>query len=191
MRLTVGKKVVYRGRGPCLIGPVVEKVIGGRSTSFYRLSLLDDSRGELFIPVNDRDDLDVRALLDRSDIPKLLDQLKARAASAPRAGATRNRREHSLGMVKLLESGSAFDLASLVEKLTRLNTLKVLAPWERQMLNRARKLLACEVSEVLNESRTVAEARIDGALDSDNERLARVIEQANKMDQESTSRATQ
>jgi len=79
MTLTVGNKVVFPGRGPCLIGAVVKKVVCGMSASFYRLALLDDSRAELFVPVNKSRDLHMRALLDRSEIPKLLGHLKIRA----------------------------------------------------------------------------------------------------------------
>ena len=59
--LTVGNKVVYPCRGPCLIGPVVKKMVGGRSLSFYRLALLDDSSGEVFVPVDKIGDLHIRA----------------------------------------------------------------------------------------------------------------------------------
>ena len=76
MTLTVGGKVVYPGRGPCLIGGIVQKVVCGRSARFYRLSLLDDSNAELFVPVDNSHDLPVRALLDRSEIPKVLGHLK-------------------------------------------------------------------------------------------------------------------
>ena len=57
MALTVGDKVVYPGRGPCLIGSVVQKVVCGRTASYYRLALLDDSRAELFVPVDKSRDL--------------------------------------------------------------------------------------------------------------------------------------
>ena len=77
MTLTVGDKVVYPGRGPCLIGAVVEKMVCGRSASYYRLALLDDSRAELFVPVDKSHDINMRALLTRLEIPKLLEQLCA------------------------------------------------------------------------------------------------------------------
>ena len=90
MTLTVGDKVVYPGRGPCLIGGVVQKVVCGTSTSFYRLALLDDSRAELFVPVANLRDLHMRALLDRSEIPKLLGQLKTRAEVTKDPGTAKN-----------------------------------------------------------------------------------------------------
>jgi RNA polymerase-interacting CarD/CdnL/TRCF family regulator len=166
MTLTVGDKVVYPGRGPCLIGGVVQKVVCGTSTSFYRLALLDDSRAELFVPVDNVHDLHMRALLNRSEIPKLLGHLKTRGAVVTKdLGTAKNWRQRELENSKLFSSGSIFDLAHMVESLTQLSGTKTLAPHERATLHRARKLLICEISEVMVESKTAAEARIDSVLE--------------------------
>ena len=171
MTLTVGKKVVYPGRGPCLIGGVVQKVVCGRSASFYRLALLDDSNAELFVPVDKSRDLHVRALLDRSEIPKLLGHLKTRAGVTKNLGTAKNWRQRELDELKLFSSGSIFELANMVEALTQLSGTKNLAAHERKTLHRARKLLICEISEVMGESKIAAAARIDGALESAKNKL--------------------
>jgi RNA polymerase-interacting CarD/CdnL/TRCF family regulator len=165
MTLTVGDKVVYPGRGPCLIGAVVQKIVCGRSASYYRLALLDDSRAELFVPVDKCGDLPMRALLTRSEIPKLLRHLKARVAVTKVRGTAKNWRQRELDNLKLFSSGSIFELARVVESLTQLSGTKALAAHERETLYRARKLLICEISEVMDESKTAAEARIDSALE--------------------------
>ena len=171
MTLTVGGKVVYPGRGPCLIGGIVQKVVCGRSASFYRLSLLDDSNAELFVPVDNSHDLPVRALLDRSEIPKLLGHLKPRAGVTKGLGTAKNWRQRELDDLKLFSSGSIFELANMVEALTQLSGSKNLAPHDRDALYRARKLLICEISEVMDESKTAAEARIDSVLESGKNKL--------------------
>jgi RNA polymerase-interacting CarD/CdnL/TRCF family regulator len=171
MTLTVGDKVVYPGRGPCLIGGVVEKVVCGTSTSFYRLALLDDSRAELFVPVNNLRDLHMRALLNRSEIPKLLGHLKTRVGVTEDLGPAKNWRQRQLDHLKLFSSGSIFELARMVESLTQLSGTKSLAWHERESLYRARKLLICEISEVMGESKTAAEARIDTVLDPGKKKL--------------------
>ena len=165
MTLTVGDKVVYPGRGPCLVGGVVRKVVCGTSASFYRLALLDDSRAELFVPVDNLPDLRMRALLDRSEVPKLLGRLKARARVTKDPGTPKHWRQRQLENSKLFRSGSIFDLAQMVESLTSLSGNRSLATHEQAMLDRARKLLICEISEVMHESKTAAEARIDSALE--------------------------
>jgi len=63
--LTVGNKVIYPCHGLCLIGPVVKKVVDGRLMSLYRLALLDDSGGELFVPVDKTQAIGIRQLLKR------------------------------------------------------------------------------------------------------------------------------
>ncbi len=173
MTFTVGDKVVYPGRGPCLIGGVVQKVVCGTSASFYRLALLDGSKAELFVPVDNVHGLHMRALLNRSEIPKLLGYLKARAGGTKDLGPAKNWRQRELENLKLFSSGSIFELAHLVESLTQLSGTRTLAPHERDSLHRARKLLICEISEVMNESKTAAEARIDSVLEPAKNKLNR------------------
>jgi RNA polymerase-interacting CarD/CdnL/TRCF family regulator len=66
--------------------------------------------------------------------------------------------------LKLLTSGSAFDLAEVVESLTELNEAKILSPRDRQMLDRARRILICEISEVTETTKGAAEEQVDHAL---------------------------
>lgn len=158
MTLSIGEKVIYPSHGPCLIGAVVNKLVGGTSTAFYRLAPLEDSGGELFIPVDKIKAVGVRQLLQRSEIPKLLNHLKTEAVKS------RNWKQRASDNAKLMASGSAFDLAEIVESLTELNETKALAPHDRQTLERAKKLLVCEIAEVLGETKSAAEQHVDNAL---------------------------
>jgi RNA polymerase-interacting CarD/CdnL/TRCF family regulator len=156
--LTSGNKVVYPSQGPCLIGPIVKKVIDGMQISFYQLALLDDSGGELLVPVDKAQTIGIRPLLNRSDIPKVLGLLKEPS------GADNDWKQRANDNFKLLTSGSAFDLAEVVKSLTRLSEKKALSYRESQTLEKARKLLICEISEVLGETKSAAEEQIDEAL---------------------------
>ena len=160
MILTVGNKVIYPSQGPCLIGAVVNKVIDGRATSFYPLAPLEDSGGgQVFVPVDKAKAIGIRQLLGRSEIPKLLAHLKKAA------GTAKNWRQRIIDNLKLLSSGSAFDLAQIVESLTELNHTKALSPRDRDTLDRARKLLICEISEVMGQTKSAAEEQVDKALE--------------------------
>jgi CarD family transcriptional regulator len=160
--LTVGNKVIYPSQGPCRIGAVVNKIVDGRAGSFYPLVPLDDSaRGEVFVPVDKAQALGIRQLLEKSEIPRLLGHLKKTA------GTAKNWRQRIIDNLKLLSSGSAFDLAEVVESLTELNQTKVLSPRDRQTLDRARKLLICEISEVMGETKRAAEEQVDEALEGE------------------------
>jgi CarD family transcriptional regulator len=63
-----------------------------------------------------------------------------------------------------LASGSAFDLAEVVESLTELNEARTLSPRDREMLDRARRILICEISEVTGETKSATEEQVDQAL---------------------------
>jgi CarD family transcriptional regulator len=156
--LTSGNKVVYPSQGPCLIGPVVKKVIDGKQISFYQLALLDDSGGELLVPVDKAQTIGIRPLLNRSDIPKVLGLLK----EPP--GANKDWQQRANDNFKLLTSGSAFDLAEVVKSLTRLSEKKALSFRESRTLEKARKLLIGEISEVMGETKSAAEKHVDEAL---------------------------
>lgn len=171
MTLTVGAKVYYPGRGPCLVDAVVQKVVCGTSAKFYRLALLDDSGAELFVPVGNSSGLQLRALLGRTDIAKLLLHLKSRVGAPKDIATAKNWRQRESEKLKLFSSGSVFDLADMVESLTQLSSTKTLAMDERDTLHRARKLLISEISEVMNESKNAAEARIDSVLNPDKNKL--------------------
>jgi CarD family transcriptional regulator len=158
--LKFGSKVVYPYQGPCLTGPIVQKVIGGKLTRFYHLAVLDGSGSELFIPVDKINGLGIRQLLARSEIPKLLGLLKKPATT------TTNWKQRAIDNFKLLTSGSAFDLAEVVESLTELNEARVLSPRDRQTLDRARRILICEISEVTGKTKDAAEEQVDQALSS-------------------------
>jgi RNA polymerase-interacting CarD/CdnL/TRCF family regulator len=156
--MTTGDKVIYPSRGPCVIGPVVEKSIDGTLVSFYPLAPLEGGGGGVFVPVDRAQALGIRNLLRISEIPKLLSHFKQRSGSAG------NWKQRAMDNAKLFASGSAFDLAEIVESLTELNETKTLSPGERHALDKARKLLVCEISEVLGETRSAAEEQMDRAL---------------------------
>jgi CarD family transcriptional regulator, regulator of rRNA transcription len=156
--LTSGNKVVYPSQGPCLIGPVVKKVIDGKQISFYQLALLDDSGGELLVPVDKAQTIGIRPLLNRSDVPKVLGLLK----DPP--GAYKDWQQRANDNFKLITSGSAFDLAEVVKSLTRLSEKKALSFRESRTLEKARKLLIGEISEALGETKSAAEGHVDEAL---------------------------
>jgi RNA polymerase-interacting CarD/CdnL/TRCF family regulator len=126
--------------------------------SFYPLALLDDSGGELFVPVDKAQAIGVRLLLKRSEIPKLLGHLKKAS------GTAKNWKQRTIDNIKLFASGSAFDLAEIVESLTNLSETKPLMLRDKQTLERARKLLVCEISEVMGETISAAEKQVDKAL---------------------------
>lgn len=158
MTLIVGNKVIYPSYGPCLIGPVVERVVADRPVRFYHLAILGETGGEVYVPVDKAQSIGLRLLLNKSEIPKLLRQL------SHISGVTKDWKQRASNNLKLLATGSAFDLAEIVESLTELSKTKALSFREKQMLERARNLLVCEIAEVMEETKSAAEEQLDEAL---------------------------
>lgn len=160
MALNIGSKVFYPSQGPCLVGSIVNKEVAGKPMSFYCLALLDDSHGELFVPMEKVSDIGLRPLLKRVEIPTLLGQLM-------KTGQTvKDWKQRAHDNMKLLSSGSAFDLAEVVESLTELSERKPLSFRENWMLERAKRLLVCEISEVMEETKISAEEQVNRALNA-------------------------
>ncbi len=156
--LTVGNKAIYPGQGPCLICSVVAKTVNSSEMMFYQMIVLDDSGGELFVPVDKARAIGVRLMMKKSEIPPLLTHLKKRTKAAD------NWKQRASDNLKLLTSGSPFDLAEVVSSLTELSDTRSLTLGESGTLSKARRLLICEISEVMDQTKTDAELQVDRAL---------------------------
>jgi CarD family transcriptional regulator len=158
MSLKVGSKVIYPSQGPCLVGAIVQKESGGQAASFYQLALLDESGGELFVPVAKAQASGLRQLLSKSEVARLLAHFKQPA------GPIRDWKQRASENAKRLASGSPFELAEVVESLTALSYTKELSFREGQMLEKARKLLVSEIAEVISKPKSAAEELLNAAL---------------------------
>jgi CarD family transcriptional regulator, regulator of rRNA transcription len=156
--LAVGNKVNYPCHGPCLISSVTERIVGDRPMTFYQLLVLNDGGLKLFIPVEKLRTVGLRPLLSKADIPKLLNRLTLPSKPAV------DRKQRVRDNLKLLASGSAFDLAEIVESLNELLETSALSFGERSTLDRAKRLLICEISEVMDQTKEEAEEQVDRAL---------------------------
>ncbi|HSB09868.1 MAG TPA: CarD family transcriptional regulator [Blastocatellia bacterium] len=164
--LAVGKKVIYPCQGPCLVSSIVNTTVDEKPMTFYQLVVLSEGGGKLLVPVDKVKQVGIRPLMKQPEIPKLLDQLKRPSK------ASSDRKQRVRDNLKLLLSGSAFDLAEIVESLTELIEKKALSFGERGTLDRAKRLLVCEISEVTGATKQEAEEQVDQALIARRKRLA-------------------
>lgn len=154
----IGNKVFHPSQGPCVIGAVVKKTVSGKPVRFYPIASLDDTASAVLIPFDKLAGLALRRLLAKSEIPTLLDRLND---SLP---ASKNWKQRVIDNARLFASGSAFDLAQIVQSLTERGAARELSWRDRQALEKARRFLICEISEVLDESRDAAKRQVDRAL---------------------------
>ena len=125
--------------------------------AFYQLIVLDGG-GKMFVPVANVQAVGIRPLLGKAEIPRLLERLRRSAR------AYDDHRQRARYNLELLASGSAFDLAEIVESLTELSETKTLSFGEHKTLDRAKALLVSEISEVTHETKEAAEQQVDLAL---------------------------
>jgi len=158
--LAIGNKAIYPGQGPCRVGELVMRVVNDTVMMFYHLTVLDDYRGDLFVPVEKARAIGVRLLMKRSEVPALLDHLKKRVKTSD------NWKQRAADNWKRFNSGSPYDLAEVVASLTELSRTKSLTFEESGALDKAKRLLVCEISEVTRDSRADVEEQVASALKS-------------------------
>ena len=156
--LTTGRKAIYPGQGPCRIGQVVKRVVGDTVIMFYHLTLLDEYHGDLFVPVEKARAIGVRSLIKRSEVPGLLAHLRKTVKTSD------NWKQRAADNLKRFNSGSPYDLAEVVASLTASGGTRSLTFDESGTLDKARRLLICEISEVMGETRTAVEEQVNQAL---------------------------
>ena len=158
MLLAIGNKVIYPSHGPCLVSSIVNTTVDEKPMTFYQLLVLNDGGGKLLVPVDKAKTIGIRPLLTKPEIPKLLALLKKPSK------ASTDRKQRASDNLKLLKTGSAFDLATIVESLSELIETQALSLGERGTLDRAKRLLVCEISEVTGVTLQEAEEQVDQAL---------------------------
>jgi RNA polymerase-interacting CarD/CdnL/TRCF family regulator len=104
--------------------------------------------------------------MEKSEIPKLLDHLRQPVKAAD------TWKQRNLNNLKLFASGSAFDLAEIIESLTGLSETKSLSFGENKTLERPRRLLICEIAEVMGESREAIREQLEDALNARTKKVA-------------------
>jgi CarD family transcriptional regulator len=154
-----GNKVIYPRLGICRIAGVIEQTVGDTTVKLYALKPLDyQETTTVMVPVNKADDVGVRKLIDKEDIPKLLKFLgkDIEVASDHRKRNARN--------AERLASGEIYEVADSLKTMAKLSKSKTLSPEEQQTMSRSRYLIIKEIAHVTKLSTEEVEMMIDDAL---------------------------
>jgi CarD family transcriptional regulator len=152
-----GSKVIYPRIGICKVDGVIEQSVAGSSVKLYALKPLA-RESTIFVPVSKAEEVGVRKLIEREEIPKLLRFLgkDVEVASDHRKRSARN--------AESIASGEIFRVADSLKAMTKLGRGKNLSPEEQQALSRARQLLVDEISHVTKLPTEEVDDLIDNAL---------------------------
>jgi CarD family transcriptional regulator len=149
----VGSKVIHSLHGLGVVEAIEEKAILGAVTRFAGLSF---DRLKIMANVDQRNSM-VRALIGVDQVAGVMEHLKRCETELP----TNYTKRYNLNLEKV-KSGDIRQLCEVIKSLTKMSRTKKLGHKDQSMLERARKVLAQELSYVT---------------DCDAENMEQVIEQ--------------
>lgn len=154
-----GNKVIYPRLGICRVAGVIEKDLGEIKVKLYQLKPLDSQDSTMImVPVAKAEEVGVRKLIDKADIPKLLRFLgkDIEVASDHRKRNARN--------AERIATGEIYEVADSLKTMAKLSKGKTLSPEEQQTMSRARSLILKELAHVTKLTLEEVEEMIDDAL---------------------------
>lgn len=140
-RFEVGDRAVYPAQGVAEVVGIDTKEIMGSSQTFYVLRVMDSDK-KIMIPVNNVDNVGLRAIISSKEIEEVYDILRERDVDLNQQ--TWNRRYRAY--VEKIQTGSPFEIAEVLRDLNLLKFHKNLSFGERKMLDTARRLLVQEIA---------------------------------------------
>jgi len=137
----VGDKVVYPAQGVAEVTGYETREIGGEKLNFYILNIIENGM-QVMVPAGNVDQIGVRSIISSEDADRVFDVLKKREKINDSVTWSRRHREY----MDKVKTGSAFEVARVLRDLYVLRCDKDLSFGERKMLDRAKSLLAHEIS---------------------------------------------
>jgi len=136
-----GDLAVYPAHGVGVIERIENQEISGCNQEFYVMRILDNDM-KIMIPIQNVDNVGLREIIGRKEIPKLYSILKKRDVIIDNQTWNRRYREY----MDKIKTGSVYEVAEVYRDLLMLKIEKDLSFGERKMLDTARSLLVKEIS---------------------------------------------
>ncbi|MBW1788021.1 MAG: CarD family transcriptional regulator [Deltaproteobacteria bacterium] len=137
----IGDMAVYPAHGVGVIEKIESQEISGCKQDFYVMRILDNDM-TIMIPTGNVENVGLREIIGRTDVPKLYSILKKRNVTIDNQTWNRRYREY----MEKIKTGSVFEVAKVYRDLLILKLEKELSFGERKMLDTARNLLIREIS---------------------------------------------
>lgn len=155
MKFEVGDKVVYPHHGAGTVTKKEKRDVLGEKREYLTIQILHNDM-TVMVPVDSADRAGLRKVITRTDVNEVIAVLRRDQTQMPKNW---NRRfKHNREKIK---TGDIFELAEVVRNLSIREAQKGLSTGEKQMFNRAKKILASE----LMYARGMDEEEADGYLD--------------------------
>jgi len=151
---------IWRGHPEGFGVGVIEKIenqeISGCEQDFYVMRILDNNM-IIMIPTNNVNNVGLREIINKRELPKLFSILKKRDVTLDNQTWNRRYREY----MDKIKTGSVFEVAEVYRDLLILRVEKDLSFGERKMLETARTLLIKEISL----AKDIGESQVEKDLD--------------------------
>ena len=159
MTFEVGDKVIYPNHGLGIVERIEDKTILGTTCGFYHLRIVANDTIVL-VPVSNVDGVGLRRAISDNEVERLFGLL-----GDGKIDNHQNWKGRFKDNSDKMRSGSIYEVADVLKSLTFLAKSKSLSFREKRMLDRAKFLVVSEVSEVVRETATSVEARVENALE--------------------------
>lgn len=158
MEYNVGDKVVYPHHGAGTVIKKEKRDVLGQKREYLTIQILHNDM-TVMVPVDSAGKAGLRKVIGKRDVDEVIAVLQQDETNMPKNW---NRRfKHNREKIK---TGDIFELAEVVRNLSIREAEKGLSTGEKQMFNRAKKILASELMYARGLDETEADKFLDGVL---------------------------
>ena len=163
----VGDLAVYPAHGVGRIEAIESRVVNGEEHDFYIMKVIDNGM-VIMIPIWNVEQVGLRDLIDRKDIPKVYEVMKQDLGLHAETQTWNRRYREYMDKIK---TGSLYDVAEVFRDLSLMKLTKDLSFGERKLYDTAQVLLVRELSTARNTDEETIISEIESFFtseDSDN-----------------------
>ena len=157
---SIGDEVVYPQHGAGRITGIEQKVVLGRQRDYLTIQIVHNNM-TVMVPVENADRAGLRKVSTSDVVDQVLEVLRSDATTMPTEW--NHRHKHNLGKLK---TGDIFEVADVVRNLAARRAARELPIGEKQMLTKAKRILASEIMYACDLGEDEAMAFLDGVLDA-------------------------
>jgi CarD family transcriptional regulator len=149
---SVGDNVVYPRHGAGKITKIEPREVLGQKRDYLTIRILHNDM-TVMVPVENADRTGLRKVVGSDDVVEVLEVLRGAPTKMPQNWSHRYKHNEAK-----LKTGDIFEVAEVVRNLAVRNAGKDLSTGEKQMLTKAKKILASELmyARDLNEDEAMA-----------------------------------
>lgn len=140
-----GELAVYPAHGVGVIESIERREFNGEKQIFYIMRIIDTDM-VIMIPIHNAQSVGVRSIINKKEIPRVLDILKDRSIEIATQTWNKRYREY----MDKIKTGSVFEVAAVLRDLYILKDEKPLSFGEKKMMDTAMNLLVKELSIARN-----------------------------------------